>query len=801
MNLTFFSAHVPLTKTYEKLPDGTIAKTSYPDVYAVTSHNEDVRNITQFHAAVVEHAEQNHCMVKGELSRSLVQESRAGTTDSTGSTWWICLDIDGLRTKQSIDEILSQLGIIDTSYVLQWSASQDISSSDLRCHIFLMLDKPTPAPFLKQWLIQLNLSTPLLNTSMQLARSGNAIRWGLDITTCQNDKLIFIAAPTLKKIRDPFKNRQRYELVLKKHQLLSLPDTLNSVAVNKTLTEQRKHELRSEAGLPPKKATYRSYKDVEVLSKPDQAIITVDRVGEHFTYVNLNGGNSSAYYHPNSNAEILYNFKGEPNYLIKDLDPDYFKQTLQALRIATKEADEQAKDAEAASHIGVFSALEGPVLLAFRDRLSGVYYHGTYDEKTELLDLAVARNEKQVRDFCMQFNMPIGDFVPIWNITFDPQDTIRVDVANRSINLFQRTEYMRAAPKRIQRCPPTIFKVIRHALGGEEETIEHFMNWCAFIIQRRTRTNTAWVLYGTEGTGKGLLMSKILRPLLGTNQTTIMRAEQLQQQYNTFMKNTLLVFYDEAHIPNMKDSEGVLEKLRNFITEDPISMRAMYANAVEVPNFSNHILASNKPNVITLSSNDRRWNIARFQHEKLSLSHAEFAILDEGSELQDFYHYLYAYAVDEVAVRTPLASEDRQQLINTTISTADEIAEALNERAARMDFFLGLLPTSDLYKAYPLQMNKAEDFKAVLLVLLERTLPDGTCKIARDELRALFDYTAGPVPESPHKFTKFLAHRHIHTKKVRIDRPVQGIEVKWADVKNFASYLKDSFPTNKAEAK
>lgn len=803
MDLFFISADRPLTKQYTKMPDGSVEKTSYPDVYRVTSHLEQIESIDDFHAAVERHALLGHCMIKGYLHRDLISESRAGATDSGDTTWWVCLDIDGLPTKQSIDEILTSLGLAYTSYIVQWSASQDITSTDLRCHIFMLLDKPVPAPFLKQWLIKLNLSTPLLNDNMQLSRSGNAIRWALDITTCQNDKLIFIAPPVLKKIRDPFKGRSRYELVKKANPTLVLPANMNTMSTNAEQVEQRRRELRKQAGLPVRRADFkptRMHKDVEVFNQPDRAIVTVDRVGEQFTYLNLNDGDSAAYYHPNDNPEIIYNFKGEPNCVTRELDPDYYKQVSGELKRRQTEAKEVAHAEERAQQIGVFAPVQGPVLLAFRDFASGVYYHGTFDEATDNLELAQAKNEKQVRDFCMQFNMPIGDFVPIWNVIFDPQDNVRVDVANKVVNLFHRTEYMRAEPKKVLRCPATIFKVISHALGGEAAIIEHFVNWLAFIVQQRTRTNTAWVLYGTEGTGKGVLMSKILRPLLGAKQTSVIRAEQLQQPYNTFLKNVLLVFYDEAHIPNMKDPEGVLEKLRNFITEPLISLRAMYANAVEVPNYSNHILASNKPNVITLSNHDRRWNIGRFQHEKLAISKAEFKVLEEGTELQEFYHFLYNYPVDEDAVRTPLVTEDRQELIDTTLSSADEVAQALDARKANMEFFIDQLPTDSSYMSDSQRMNKVENYRAVLLAVIERTNPsDGTCKIARDELREMFEYPVGKIPDTPNKFTKFLAHRHIHTKKVRINVPVYGIEVKWADFKNFKQYLVDYWPTKKTK--
>lgn len=802
MDLFFLSAPQPLTKTYAKQVDGSITKTSYPDVYRVTSHRETVSSLDDFHAAIQHHANLGHCLVKGQLHRDLVSESRAGATISADATQWICLDIDGLPTLQTIDQVLKDLEITNTDYIVQWSASQGIDASGLRCHIFLMLGKPVLAPVLKQWLIQLNLTTSLLSSNMSLARNGNTVRWALDITTCQNDKLIFIAPPVLKKLRDPLKGQPRYQLVKRGLPTFNLPTKLALAATNAHGTATRLQELRKNAGLPARKFTTKFHNDTEVLAKPDQATVTVDRVTEKFTYLNLNSGDSAAYWHPNDDAGVIYNFKGEPNYLTKELDPDYWKVASTAAKLTSQ----QETDVIETGASTPASALD-VIHLAFRDRQSDCYYNGTYSPETEELDLVRTSSEKKLRDYCMQFNVPIGELVQIWDMVFDPQDTIRLDVANKTINMFHRTQYMRTEPKTVRVCPPTIFKVINHALGAEPAIVEHFMNWLAFIVQQRTRTNTAWVLYGTEGTGKGLLIDYILRPMLGMKQTSKLRASQLDEKYNGFMRNTLLVFYDEAQIPNMRNPESVMEMLRNFITEDSITVREMYSGSVETPNYSNHILASNKPNAILLNNNDRRWNVGKFQHDKLNTDPKHGGVdvekqIVSGCELQNFYHYLYGYAVDERAARTPLDTGDRQALIDTTVSSADEVAQALNADSADMGFFLDQLPTDNSYLADAQRMNKVEDYRAILLVLLERTTPDGKCKITRDELFGLFEYPVGSIPSTPNKFTKYLKHRHIHVAPMALDaRTVRGAQVTWADAKNFPTYLADHWPTKKTKEK
>lgn len=786
MNLNFLSAQKPLTKKFTKLPNGEVEKTSYLNAYEVTSYEEPVHSLDDFYVELRKHADLGHCLLKGQLTRPLVNESRAGSTDANAQTHWVCLDIDGLPPTYTIDELLKLMGMGDVSYVLQWSASQSVTSEDLRCHVMMLLSKPASAPLLKQWLIQLNHQTTFLRDNMALTKTNMSVTWGLDITACQNDKLIYIAPPILVGLKNPLGRKPRYELVMKNRKTLTLPASINTPEANRALTAQRIADLRRAANLPERKNNYRTYKDVEVLSKPDEATVTEVRHDRGFVYFNLNGGDSWAYYHPDNNCEIIYNFKGEPPYATKELLPDYYKQAKAAA----------STSASAESSVGAYLAdPQQPVLLAFRDRKTGIYYHGHYYPEGDDLDLAIAKSEKQVRDFCMQHGMPMGDFIPIWDMIFDPHGDQRVDVANRTVNLFQQTEYMLAVGKKAPAKPPaTIMKIMSHMLAQEQASINHLLNWLAFIIQKRERPKTAWVWYGTEGTGKGMFASKVLRPLLGMGQTAMREGRELAEIFNGYMKNTMLVFFDEAHLSTMKESDMVHAKLRNFITEPTISLRMMHQNATETDNHAAIICMSNKPDVILLQKNDRRWNVGPYQDIKLELTDEE---IDKKipAELQAFYDYLAHYPLDENAARTPLVTEDRDRLISTTTSSADDVAHALAAKKADMGFFLDQLPSDGSLVGYRMQ-SSVQDYKKVLHTLLIRTRNEGTgrCKISRDELHALFEYTVGNMPNSPNKFTKFLAHRHIHTEKVRIDKPVYGIQVAWKDWPLFNEYDRDFFP-------
>lgn len=778
MKITFLKAPVPLTKSYSRRPDGSVNKTSYPNVFEVTSIEEDAASLQDMERLLKKHAALGHCLVKGNPTRPLSCESRAGTTDSAAATEWIVFDVDGIPNITSIDDFLKALHFGDASYVVQWSASYGIENKDLRAHVFMRLTKPLPAQLVKQWLIQLNHTTPLLHGAMGLTKTGNAISWPLDISACQNDKLLYIAPPLLKTgIKDPLGKLPRIEYVKRTNDTIMPAGAINSTAQNRVLNDKRINEIRAELGYPPRKTTYRMHGSQEVMVKPDSCIISDMKIERGFTYFNLNGGDSWGYYHPEDNPDYIHNFKGESSYLTKELLPEYWQQiTQQAVRVSSS----------------------GTTYLAFLDRKTNAYWRGTYDATTDMLDLNIAKNETQVRHFAKQHGMPLGDFIPEWDLKFDPLNKTRVDLNNQLVNTFQPTIYMQTPAKKTTLCPKLIHRIVNHALGGDAKITDHFLNWLAFIVQRRERAQTAWVMHGTTGTGKGVLMSRILRPLFGQTQTAARRGEDLNEVYNEYMEKCFIVFVDEIESKALVNERGVMAKLKNFITEPTITLRAMYQAAHEVTNYTNWIFASNKTDPVMIDKEDRRFNVGKYQPIQLAITPQE---LDEfiPKELQMFHDYLMNRKVDITQANTPIESADRDAMISISESSIDTVGSALLE--GNFEFFIDQLPTTDAYKSNALEFGKVENYIDVLKSMIARTKPDGSCNIGRDELRTLFEYTIGGIPSSPNKFTSLLKHHRIHIDKVWIDKTVNGIHVDWKDVVRFPDYTLTITPVQKPVAK
>ena len=279
-------------------------------------------------SAVATMAYAGGCLLKGELDRDLNNESRAGHTSPHRKTQWICLDLDGVTAWNSVDEFLRAIGCAGVNYILQWSNSAGLAPG-LRCHVFMKLKDEISPERLKRWLMHLNLGTPALRAEIQLNKIGTALKWPLDVTTCQNDKLLFVAPPLLGPgIADPFAGRVRILVCKRGTAALDFQFGVPSEKLVEKQTRELISELRAAQGLPPLSVARDSGEERVVA--PEAARVTGCRRVRDFVYFNLNGGDSWAYYHPVSSPQWIRNFKGEPKVLTSEVLPEYWAMLVAA---------------------------------------------------------------------------------------------------------------------------------------------------------------------------------------------------------------------------------------------------------------------------------------------------------------------------------------------------------------------------------------------------------------------------------------------------------------------------------------
>lgn len=744
MKITFLEADQPLTKTFHKRSDGTINKIPYPMVKKFTSHTIQVDTLMDLFSGITLHAEKAHCLVKGLLSRELVDEPRRGTTSTDTPTEWMCLDFDGLEA-ENIQEVMDTLGLNDVSYIVQHSSSAQViaeNNGQINAHIFLLLNKAIPAPNIKSWLMEQNLK----HFEPRLSKTNCALSWPLDVTVCQNDKLIYIATPRFIGMKDPFKG-SRIELIKKKHDRLPVERlSIKSMEAMKKEARAKLNELRSYAGLDPLRSRTTIQGEFEIQNKPDECVITGRREEGEFVRLNLNDGDSWAYWHPANNFELIHDFKTGMSYRTKELLPGYYKDLM------------NEREAERST-----PTKDGDLVLGFCDIPTAKYYKGLWNPQREDLRLWPARNEKQLADWYQSNGLTPPNYIPQWTITFDPRSDEIVNEDTNTVNLYKKSNYFDVEPDENAQFP-RIKAIIQHMIG-EGEVYEHFINWFACIFQRKHKPRTAWVAHGIEGTGKGYFFNNIAMPLLNSTNCFSALVGDIEDKFNEWVECKSFIMVDEVDVNDFKDKGRVEARLRNWITDPIISVRRMQTSSQQIRNWSSWFFASNKKQPVFIPKSDRRYNVGRYQAIKLPKPNDE----EVEAELQNFARYLKAHRADVIEADSIIHTVERDAIAQLGVTGAQETAEAILN--GDWEELMMMAPSDDLA---PGMGEMAMPYKQLITRLKNDTV------ISRDELFVIFEYTVGKVPSSPNKLTSYLRHYGIHTKRIRKNgAPTYGIEVSW----------------------
>ena len=664
-----------LSKSYTFDADGNlIDEQPFPFVKYVNSFRESIDGLDGLYRAIRRHAEAGHCLLKGLLDRPLTSESRAGHTDAATPTRWAMLDFDFEDGWASVEDALKHIAPewSNVSYIWQHSSGAGLKYREgLRGHVFVLLDRPVAPADLKRWLTERNFDVPQLRERIKLSNNGMGVVYPLDVTTCQNDKLLYIAHPTVDGGQDPIDTR--FELVRKDRDTAPPPATRATMAQLAQWRDDAVQELRKKAGLKAKKPKYKEAGTFEVLTNPEQGQVTSHKVNSAgYVQLNLNGGDSWGYYFPKDDPTYLFNFKEEPVVRLRDVDPHFYYRYREALKRAT----------------------QGDVKpYVFRDPYSDAYYALLWDDAEGRVQyLQPISSKDRIKDFLQQYGHSMPEPIPDWRLEYRPNTTEQMDAAAQWANLFRPSDYLLKAEAEqlphVTEVPPTIKYALNTMCAYDEEVIEHFLNWCACLFQTRQRLQTAWVFHGTTGTGKGTILGHVLRPLIGQVHTQQIDGEHFDDRFNADLAATSLLWLDELQVSSLSNPESVMQRLKFYITEPEFSLRAMHRNRVMAQNYMNIVITSNYPDPVIVEADNRRFNIAPASTYKCQIGERQI-YEDIPNELEAFAGYLWHREADMARARTVLHTEAEARMKIASQTAEQRFFDEL--RAGNLDYFFDLL--------------------------------------------------------------------------------------------------------------
>jgi hypothetical protein len=634
MRLTFLSAAVPLTKTIAYSPrTGNYTTAAYPMVSKMTSKVVDVHDMAGFAQQLLIHGEDGWCLMKGELDRAIVDDSRAGKTVVNADHEWVCFDFDKVDCEPTFE------GAMDAIYkylpectheadaVIQLSASCfHPAAKKLSAHVFMRLVTPVSTKTLHDWLLSINFTTEVRH-EVRLSDSACALSYPVDITVASNAKLLYIAPPRMVGFTPQSKEFVRF-----------LPGTQRAFVlpsfspVGHDQIGAKLNELRKEHMLPAREYKTHLVGEQEFLETYDEDSITIHDVKVSATghiRFNINGGDSLAYYIDPKKPHVIGNFKGEPFMHTEKAAPKFY---------------DLLKKSGAGGNKNVRLTDASEVLAFYATNRGSAVYIGMYDRAADTLRVERSTTEAAYA-WMKELGAPMKAVLPHYDLAHDISSNIRFEEGYPVINLYARTEFIKlygevdrtqaldeTVLERFARDTPVAAKLLFSVCGDDRDSLKRFLNWLAYIFQTREKPGSAWLFHGTEGTGKGFMLRYLLKPLFGSDHVDQMLMNNVGSAFNSLLEGKLIVNVDEADMTRTHDPAEIMSKLRNWITEPRIVINEKHRVEESVRSHVSFIVTSNNLRPIIVPPGDRRWNVAPRQEKRIEIYPNEMACSPSCSE-------------------------------------------------------------------------------------------------------------------------------------------------------------------------
>lgn len=155
-------------------------------------------------------------------------------------------------------------------------------------------------------------------------------------------------------------------------------------------------------------------------------------------------------------------------------------------------------------------------------------------------------------------------------------------------------------------CSLFLDHVFNNIASGNKEHYEYIIAFLADIVQRpRHKPGVSLVLCGKQGVGKGIFCTEFGK-LFGQHFVHIQHSRHLIGNFNAHLKDSLVVFCDEAFWAGDKASEGALKAM---VTEDKIPIEYKGKDVLYVSNYIHLFIASNNAWIVPAGLEERRFFI------------------------------------------------------------------------------------------------------------------------------------------------------------------------------------------------
>ena len=155
----------------------------------------------------------------------------------------------------------------------------------------------------------------------------------------------------------------------------------------------------------------------------------------------------------------------------------------------------------------------------------------------------------------------------------------------------------------------------------DDESFRHWLKqFYAHVVQHPGKKIRSVPLLWSEieGNGKTMLVKKVPALLVGSEYSNDVNAAALNSDFSGHLLNAWHNHLSEFSVGNRAERNAIGGKLKAWVTDDFVQVRAMYSDAYTIPNVFFLTASSNDDAAIAVGAFDRRWGIHRMDSPALN---------------------------------------------------------------------------------------------------------------------------------------------------------------------------------------
>lgn len=223
-----------------------------------------------------------------------------------------------------------------------------------------------------------------------------------------------------------------------------------------------------------------------------------------------------------------------------------------------------------------------------------------------------------------------------------------------------------------------IFKehLLNNVCVGDREAFEYLWNWCALTVQRPHQPiGTAIVMRGDRGTGKSTF-ARVIGELFGQHFLQVTSSRDLTGRFNAHLRDTILLFADEAVWAGSKSEESTLKGL---ITEPYLSIEGKGRDLYQCRNMLHLIIATNNEWSVPAGLDERRFmaiHVGNGQQQNTTYFKKLWHQLNTGGKARLLWELLN----HDVRGFDPFKIPQTQELVKQKLLSLDPVSEWWHEK-------------------------------------------------------------------------------------------------------------------------